>query len=444
MEKKEKTKKSGSIGLKILFMAIIVIALIIANVIIGAKVQERDEYRQKAVSSVYDAAGGVFVIKDVSLVVPYVHRIQKTNSKGEKYFEYSNGESTIKSKRLDVNADLVTEIRNVGIYKAPVFSGKVKIESNFICNLRNDADYTYKFRNAKMLIRLKDKSLVEIPVYNVNGKSFDANLTNDFIEFYDCKEYTNYRMPGVYSNITCVEGENTFSTELNIRGAKKFRIEVPENQTRLTVKSDWPSPGFTDYDYLPVKRDISNEGFTAEWFVPFSAGDCKYVGFDYVQPVDVYMMVSRAVTYGFLFIVVPFLVLFMFELFMKVQLHPMHYLLCGAASVVFFLLLLSVSEHIPFGVAYLISALASGLLTSFYVASITKKFKSGIGMVCVFGLLYGYLFFSLKSEDYALLIGSIFVFIVIAALMILTRKVDWNNLKKKSVDNDLQTLEETK
>ena len=133
------------------------------------------------------------------------------------------------------------------------------------------------------------------------------------------------------------------------------------------------------------------------------------------------------------------IVLFLYELFMKIQLHVMHYLLCGAASIVFFLLLLSVSEHISFGAAYLVSSCASGLLTSSYVAAITKQFKTGIGMSGVFLLLYGYLFFSLKSEDYSLLIGSIFVFIIIAALMFFTRKIDWNNLGK----NNLKSQEET-
>ena len=138
--------------------------------------------------------------------------------------------------------------------------------------------------------------------------------------------------------------------------------------------------------------------------------------------------------YGFLFIIVPFIVLFLFEIFLKVNLHPVNYLLCGAASIVFFLLLLSFSEHIPFFAAYLVSAAASGVVTSFYVGSITRMPKTGFEMMGVFLIMYGYLYCSLKSEDYALLIGSIFAFILIAVLMIFTRKVDWNNLRD-SVEN---------
>lgn len=434
-------KKTGSIVLKMVFIGVVVLVLVIADVIIGAKVKERDAYRQQAVSSIYDAAGGSFVIKNVELIVPYVHHVRKTNSNGHKYVENENGEYSIQTKTLNVNADVVSEIRNVGIYKAPVYSGKVKIDGEFLCNLKNDTDYTYNFKKARIGIVLKDSSLIEIPVYTINGVTKETEFGSDYVVIEEnTDKYKVSRVSSLNSEFACVEGTNTFSTELNIRGANSFRVYVNGNQTRVNVKSDWSSPGFTSYDYLPVKREISDKGFTAEWFVPFSAGDGeKIIGFEYKQPVEVYKMLNRAVTYGFLFIIVPFIVLFLYELFMKIQLHVMHYLLCGAASIVFFLLLLSVSEHISFGTAYLVSSCASGLLTSSYVAAITKQFKTGIGMSGVFLLLYGYLFFSLKSEDYSLLIGSIFVFIIIAALMFFTRKIDWNNLGK----NNLKSQEET-
>ena len=434
-------KKTGPIVLKMVFIGVVVLVLVIADVIIGAKVKERDAYRQQAVSSIYDAAGGSFVIKNVELIVPYVHHVRKTNSNGHKYVENENGEYSIQTKTLNVNADVVSEIRNVGIYKAPVYSGKVKIDGEFLCNLKNDTDYTYNFKKARIGIVLKDSSLIEIPVYTINGVTKETEFGSDYVVIEEnTDKYRVSRVPSLNSEFACVEGTNTFSTELNIRGANSFRVYVNGNQTRVNVKSDWPSPGFTSYDYLPVKREISDKGFTAEWFVPFSAGDGeKIIGFEYKQPVEVYKMLNRAVTYGFLFIIVPFIVLFLYELFMKIQLHVMNYLLCGAASIVFFLLLLSVSEHISFGAAYLVSSCASGLLTSSYVAAITKQFKTGIGMSGVFLLLYGYLVFSLKSEDYSLLIGSIFVFIIIAALMFFTRKIDWNNLGK----NNLKSQEET-
>ena len=120
---------------------------------------------------------------------------------------------------------------------------------------------------------------------------------------------------------------------------------------------------------------------------------------------------------------------------MNVSFHPVHYFLCGAANIVFFLLLLSFSEHVPFALSYLISAVASGGITSLYVASVTGKVKVGIEMSAVFAMMYSYLFISLKSEDYALLVGSLFIFMIIAVLMFVTRKVDWNNIKITDLKN---------
>ena len=162
--------------------------------------------------------------------------------------------------------------------------------------------------------------------------------------------------------------------------------------------------------------------------IPTKEKGKNYVGFDLVQTVDIYKMVHRAISYGFLFIIVPFIVLFLFDVFMKINFHPLHYLLSGAASVIFFLLLLSFSEHINFTLAYVISSLASGILVSFYVASVTNRVFVGFSMLGVFALMYIYLYFSLQSEDYALLIGSLFVFTILACVMFITRKVDWNNL----------------
>jgi inner membrane protein len=126
--------------------------------------------------------------------------------------------------------------------------------------------------------------------------------------------------------------------------------------------------------------------------------------------------------------------MFLFEIFADIVLHPVHYLLCGAATVIFFLLLLALSEHLPFVASYLIAAFASALLTSIYLASVTGKFKIGASMILLFSVLYAYLYLSLKSEDYAFLIGTLFAFCVLASVMFLTRKVNWSSLHRSEVE----------
>ena len=421
-------KKSLAIGGKLLFTGIIVFVLLIANLFIGLKLKNREDAKNTAVSNIGIAGGGNFYLSDVCIVVPYVQH-KKINGK---YQVYNKGQSTIHAKVLDYSADIKTEDRKLGIYSAKIFTGEIKISGEFLCNLRNNSEYTYDFAGSKFFVGLKDRSIIEAPEFIVNDIKYKTsmNVTGGADQNFTDKHN------GIISDMKYREGVNSFSTVLKIRGAEQFSVLVNSDQAKLSVASNCTTPGFSDFEYLPKTRKITDKGFTAEWFVPFGSAELKSVlGFKIHQGIDVYKMVYRAVIYGFLFIIVPFIVLFLFEIFLKVNLHPVNYLLCGAASIVFFLLLLSFSEHIPFFAAYLISAAASGVVTSFYVGSITRMPKTGFEMMGVFLVMYGYLYCSLKSEDYALLIGSIFAFILIAVLMIFTRKVDWNNLRD-SVENE--------
>lgn len=421
-------KKSLGIARKIGFIGAIVFVLLIANLFIGLKLEDREGAKNTAVSNISSAGGGSFSLSDVCIVVPYVQH-KKINGS---YQDYKNGQSTIHARILDYSADVKTEDRKLGIYSSKIFTGEIQISGEFLCNLRNNSEYTYDFAGAKFFVGLNDRSIIEAPEFVVNDIKYrtSLNVTGGADQNFTDKHN------GIVSDMKYREGVNTFSTVLKIRGAEQFRVMVNSDQAKLSVVSDCTTPGFSDFDYLPKTRKLTDKGFTAEWFVPFgSTGSQNDLGFRIHQGVDVYTMVYRAVTYGFLFIVVPFIVLFLFEVFMKVNLHPVNYLLCGAASIIFFLLLLSFSEHIPFFAAYLISAFASGLLTSFYVGSITGIPKTGFEMMGVFLFMYGYLYCSLKSEDYALLIGSIFAFVLIAILMIFTRKVDWNVLHESALDS---------
>lgn len=425
-------KKSSSIAGKIFFMSAIIGALLLANLFIGLKLNDRESAKNSAKNSIAKAAGEKFCIRKVEFEVPYERNVKKINSKGAAYLDKEFGTVRFSPEDLNCEAEIKSEIRHLGIYSAPIFTGKIKLSGQFTYNQSNNSEYTYKTDNAKCRVVLSDKSVLEIPVFEINGIKSKPEFETNAIYLNEMRNYEYSDLAILKSDFKCVKGTNVFSTELNIRGAENFTLFLSEKQNKLSVKSDWKSPGFTDFDYLPTTRNLTEEGFTADWFVPFTGSDNNKIGFEFKTPVDVYKMLHRAVTYGFLFIIVPFLILFLFEIFMKLSLHPINYLLCGAASIVFFLLLMSFSEHIPFIAAYLISSFASGIVISLYVASITKNVKTGIGMCVTFILMYGYLFFSLKSEDYALLIGSIFTFTIIAALMFFTRKVDWNNLKGAS------------
>lgn len=413
-------KNKVSSIIKICVIGLIVVVLLVANTCIGGKLSEREESHDVAVYNISSAAGGDFSVKDVYIGIPYTYTSTRKNDKGVEEKTVESGCNYFQPRKLDYKAKIDTQLRSIGIYESPIFTGDLLVSGDFKLNLpKNGGGYEYKFNEAFLRVVMNDKLIMSQPEFTINGKSYGTEYTGSTME-----------KSGITAWFDCSSEKISFETNLRVRGAEYFSINLASAETHLLVESDWVSPGFSRFDYLPLSYEITDEGFSAEWNVPFDGGEGNHsIGFSYVQPVDIYKMLDRAVNYGFLFIIVPFVVLFLFEIFAEINLHPLHYLLSGAASVIFFLMLLSLSEHISFGVSYIIAALGSGLLVSFYVASITKKFGLGLTMSFVFAMMYGYLYLSLKSEDYALLIGALFAFVVLAAVMFLTRKVDWNNIR---------------
>ena len=417
-------KKSGTPG-KVIFIGLVISTLLIANLCIKGKLSDREIAKDHAVNQISEAAGDDFSLNEIYVTVPYTRTYSYKNDKGELVQKTEHGSKEFSASSINYDANIDTQMRTIGIYSAPIYTGQVKLDCIFDIDIPENKDgYIYYPNKARAKISIKEKSIMNQPVFNLNDLQkevyFDSELTSNFL---------------------CKDGKNTFSTTLEIRGARKFKVMLASTQVKLKINSDWQSPGFTNFDYLPDVHDITDEGFTASWNLPFnSTTEKNYIGFDYIQPVDIYTMLYRAIDYGFLFIIVPFIVLFLFDIFLRTNFHPLHYLLSGAASVIFFLMLLSLSEHINFNWAYIISAIGSGLLVSFYVASVTERFSLGFSMCGVFVMLYGYLFFSLKSEDYALLIGSIFAFVILAVIMFLTRKVDWNSFGFSNKNNESSDL----
>jgi inner membrane protein len=234
-------------------------------------------------------------------------------------------------------------------------------------------------------------------------------------------------------------GPLAFSARVTLRGGLSFRLLAPSGEVRAELEGTWPSPSFRGY-VSPVERSVDEAGFSAKWYIPSSAQSLPLAvepdalgrgfaeraafGFDLLPGVDGYAMTSRAVRYGLLFVAVPFAVLFLFELLAGARIHPVQYALVGLADAVFFLALLSLSELMPFAAAYALAAAACSAMVAAYAVSATRS-KRGALMLPVLAALYAWLYVSLSSEDYALLLGSAGLFALVAAAMLLTRRIDW-------------------
>ncbi len=147
-------------------------------------------------------------------------------------------------------------------------------------------------------------------------------------------------------------------------------------------------------------------------------------------PVDEYRKSDRASKYGMMLIALVFLVFFFVEVLLKLRIHPIQYLLVGLALCVFYTLLIALGEHIGFGKAYLVSTLAVVGLVVFYAASVFRMPKATRLLAMVLLFVYGFMFTIIHQEDFALLIGSIGLFVVLAIVMVLSRRIDWYNSRQ--------------
>lgn len=234
-----------------------------------------------------------------------------------------------------------------------------------------------------------------------------------------------------------------FRVDLSVLGTQRLEFVPLGAHTTVTLESAWPHPSFVGSILPSGETRVSADGFRARWSTSqlatnlaqlqarcMNAGQCdafnqQTLGVSFIRPVDLYQTVERSVKYGFLFILLTFSAFFLFEVLNRLAIHPVQYALVGVALAVFFLLLISLSEHLDFALAYGAATAACVALVGYYVTYALKSWRRGASFALFLGGLYGLLYVILRLEDYALLTGSALVFACLAAAMIATRRVDW-------------------
>jgi inner membrane protein len=223
---------------------------------------------------------------------------------------------------------------------------------------------------------------------------------------------------------------------MTLGGTESLAIAPVGDNNRIRLQSSWPHPQFAGR-FLPRERRIDASGFRAEWNISsLAAGtQAQYrqggetaldtLGVNLVEPVNIYSQADRASKYGILFVLLTFVGFFMFELIKRLAIHPIQYALVGLALAIFFLLLISLSEHIPFVWAYLAASAACIGLLGIYLSAVLKSAARGSAFSAMLTLLYGALYGLLVSEDNALVLGSLLLFAILAAIMVVTRRIDW-------------------
>jgi inner membrane protein len=344
-------------------------------------------------------------------------------------------------EKLEITGKIIPEIRYRGIYKVVVYSSVLSIKGYFLKPDFGKLDIplkNVKFDNATVSLGISDmRGIYKTIDFKWNG----GNITPD-----PGVKNTDIFSQGINSKVQIKGGQEKYSFEigLSINGSESINFLPVGKDTGISLVSDWKSPSFTGL-YLPKDRTVTESGFKADWRIfdynrefpqqwinkewDVEKINKTLFGVELFTPVDEYQKTIRCTKYAILFIFLTFLTFFiLIELILKRKIHPIQYLLIGFALCMFYLLLISLSEHIPFDFSYLISTVSVIAVILVYTASIAGKKIITLIMGFLLTCLYGFLYITLQLEDYSLLMGSLGLFVILAVIMIFTRKFDWYSL----------------
>ena len=430
-------RMKNSVMLKLATAGFLMLMLLIPAGSIQSLVSERSARQRDAVTEVSDKWGGNQDVSGPILVVPYreSYRDEKGITRSRLQRAYFLPET------LAIQSDVKAQRRRRGIYEVTLYTTQLKMSGHF----RRPSFHSLKASASQIL--WKDATItVGIPdTRGIRDSRIAARLAGRQLDFQPGAEPTLFPS-GIQAAASDVDRLTALPFELafDLQGSTALSFAPLGKQTTVEVRSDWKDPSFFGA-FLPAKRQINERGFTALWKVSFFGRNIPQAwtseslaakqsrqglsgsnfGVRLIVPVDFYQKVERAVKYALLFIGLTFLAFLLFEIFNRLQIHPMQYILVGSALCVFYLLFLSLSEHIGFTAAYLIAAVTVVGLISGYCLRILRERKRALVMTGLLAGLYGYLYFVLHSEDFALLLGSLLVLSVLAGVMYLTRNIDW-------------------
>ena len=451
-----KTNKIDFITSKPFIIAALLLLMLIPLSFIKSLVEDRSFYRSEAIDSISMPIGGKPQVQGIFIALPYWEETTKeTVSGGIKNVEIIRHKKYLLTAPTDyqTKTDVKPYFLSRGIFKVPAFTATLDTRAEF-----TPVDFKQFSIEERMFIKdecilllgiSSTKILTELPEFSLNG----TTLKQSELKLKEISPFTEtifYTLPSSIFNTNFA-----ISSRFTIQGSERIDIVPVATNNEFEMSSSWKSPSFSG-GWLPSERTLSDNGFSAKWKIPglstvFShAWKIDGTNFDFsndswsklnsvrtelILPVDNYQKTTRSVKYGILFLLVPFIALFLCELFLKIKVHPIQYCLIGIADILFYLLLLSISEHLSFWTSYFISAAAVCISTLFYTSGVFKNFKWGLILSGIQLISYIFLFGTLQAEDYALLIGSIGLFVVVVLLMALTRKIDWYALRP-SQDND--------
>ena len=441
---------------KIIFLFVLTILLWIPLILIGNLINDRGKLYKQTITNIGNEWG-----KSQKIIAPVI-TISYTDTSINNKDSVSNASNTkavavvpverkfaILPEELNATIEMKDEVRQRGIYNATVYNANVKLKGYFSAKiLKEDRKVlgciSIGLTDTKALIKINKFKIGDMDLEAMSGTMATPLITNGISG-----------QLGPEHNSIMDKEKIPFEIDIDFRGSRDISILPLGKKNHFEIKSNWKSPSFSGV--LPTERTIDENGFLAKWEVSnlirnypqiIDVNEDKYSDFydnssegyesygNYYSDgntvvkvalfdsVTSYTQIYRACNYGILFIGMSLVVVFIFEVVSKKAAHYVQYGVVGFSLVIFYLLLLSLSEHIGFEWAYLVSSLAIVIPNSMYITSMTSNKKFGIGMFIFLSGIYAILFSILRMEQYALLTGSLLILAVLYAVMYLTKKAD--------------------
>lgn len=424
---------SSNMTFKVLGIALLALLMLIPLAQVNNLIGEREGRAQEAARQIGARWGSAQTTGGPVLAVPVRCQRQRENA-----LVAVEDTEFLLPDRVGLSATLTPEMRSYGIYDSVVYTAALKVEGRF-------AESDFALVGGDGCSAQWARAQLRVPVADVHGIRRASSLRIGGQELAFGPDGGGLGDIATISAPLAIDPAAlaqplAFAFELTLAGSERFALLPLARQTEVHVDGAWRDPGF-DGAFVPAERHVDAQGFAANWQVldlnrriaqHWSAHETAALalsdgafGVSLVRPANAYQQNVRAGKYGVLFIALTFIAFFLFEVLRGLRVHPVQYLLVGLASCTFYVVLLALSEQVGFGWAYFAAATATVVLVGGYAAAVLAQRRAGLLLGALLGLVYALLYGLVRSEDYALLMGSLALLAAVAALMVLTRRVDW-------------------
>ena len=433
----QKSLQRYSKTIKIITIAVLCLFLLIPMAMIKDLIRERSMTQENAIQEVSSKWSHSQTITGPYLSFQYPVIIQED---GKQSVIIKN--LALFPDALFIEGDLKTEVLKRGIYEVNVYQSELTMKGSFSINelIKNKVDFSQLHaETTAVCLNLSDMRGIT--------EQISLQLGDSAYIFEPGMDYRGIEDVGVHTLVDLsdlVNGkEIPYEIKLKLKGSESLFFTPLGKTSQVSLKANWNTPSFTG-NYLPNEREITDQGFVAEWqvlnlnrnysqvitnFSRTSLDNIRDSGFGVKLkiPVEQYQQSMRSAKYAILIILLTFAVIFFTEIVNDTRIHALQYLLVGLALCLFYSLLLSFSEHLGFNGAYLLSAILTIVLVCTYMYGIIKKRKPALIMGALLSLLYVYIFTLIQLETYALLVGSLGLFIILSVVMYFSKKINWFN-----------------